>query len=226
MKKLKALIYQCLVSSDAGVWVVNHWFKRKFVSSAGYWENRYRTNGTSGQGSQGSNAVYKAGILNKFVLENKIKSVIEFGCGDGVQLSYFNFKTYIGLDISTVAIAKCTSQYKDDNSKTFMLYSGKEGFEETLLRSELALSLDVIYHLVEDDVYGTYMSKLFLHASRFVIIYAWDLSESKKFHVKHRKFTDWIAFNQPGWQLIKVIAAPSMSGLSDFYIYEKEILPE
>ena len=38
-------------------------------------------------------------------------------------------------------------------------------------RAELALSLDVIYHLVEDTVYESYMGQLFDSATKYVIVY-------------------------------------------------------
>jgi hypothetical protein len=39
-------------------------------------------------------------------------------------------------------------------------------------RFDLELSLDVIYHLVEDEVFDAYMRSLFAHAGRFVVIYS------------------------------------------------------
>ena len=41
-----------------------------------------------------------------------------------------------------------------------------------LPRADLTLSLDVIYHLVEDDVFVSAMRALFDKAARFVVIYA------------------------------------------------------
>jgi hypothetical protein len=37
-----------------------------------------------------------------------------------------------------------------------------------LFRAELGLSLEVIFHLVEDDVFDVYMRHLFASATRFV----------------------------------------------------------
>jgi hypothetical protein len=70
--------------------------------------------------------------------------------------------------------------------------------------ADLALSLDVIYHLVEDDTYDRYMRHLFAAADRYVVIYSSnknDLPASP--HVRHRRFTDWIDQHQPQWQLSK-----------------------
>src|SRR5690242_3122883 len=96
-----------------------------FPGSGLYWENRYRKNGTSGSGSYGRNAKYKADFLNRFVKDHKIDRVIEFGCGDGNQAMQFHFPNYIGLDVSPTAIEKCIEVCKADPSKKFF-FSNKE----------------------------------------------------------------------------------------------------
>ncbi len=56
------------------------------------------------------------------------------------------------------------------------------------------LSLDVIYHLVEDGVYESYLDDLFAAAVRFVIIYSTDKDEPRRLpHVRHRRFTHHVA---------------------------------
>ena len=192
-----------------------------FPGSYKYWERRYRKNGNSGAGSYGEKAAYKAGIINQFVKQNNIQKIIEVGCGDGNQLKQFSFPEYIGLDVSPTAIRLCKDIFKEDASKQFLLYDEKE-IDTRLegLNAELSLSLDVIYHLVEDEVYEKYMHRLFSVSSRYVIIYAWDVEEAKKFHVRHRNFSKWITENITGYQLKERI---TQSPYCDFFIYEKLI---
>jgi cyclopropane fatty-acyl-phospholipid synthase-like methyltransferase len=78
-----------------------------FPGSKRYWDNRYSQGDNSGAGSYGRLAEFKAEILNKFVAENNIRSVIEFGCGDGNQLMLANYPYYIGVDVSPKAIEIC-----------------------------------------------------------------------------------------------------------------------
>ncbi len=68
--------------------------KNIFPGSDKYWEQRYAVGGNSGVGSYGKFANFKAEVINKFVREHKIKSVIEFGCGDGNQLKLANYPSY------------------------------------------------------------------------------------------------------------------------------------
>ena len=76
----------------------------KWEGSAKYWELRYRRGGNSGAGSYNNLAKFKANFLNNFVIENHIKSVIEWGCGDGHQLSLASYPQYIGYDVSKQSI--------------------------------------------------------------------------------------------------------------------------
>lgn len=171
--------------------------------SSNYWEQRYAAGRDSGSGSEGRLAEYKANFLNEFVAANDIESVIEFGCGDGRQLSLAKYKKYIGLDVSETALQMCREKYGDDASKRFVL---ADTYIDTIKtdsdRADLVLSLDVIYHLVEAAVFEKYITDLFGAATQWVIIYSsnYDGAQAKK-HVLHRKFTDYIDGNINGWKL-------------------------
>ena len=65
-----------------------------FKSSEDYWIKRYNLGGNSGAGSYDEFAEFKAEIINDFVGKNNVQGVIEYGCGDGNQLKYFEFKKY------------------------------------------------------------------------------------------------------------------------------------
>lgn len=200
---------------------------KPFTGSSEYWEKRYASGGNSGAGSYDKFAEFKAEILNDFVFKHDVKSVIEFGCGDGNQLLLANYPAYTGLDISPTVIASCNAKFLSDASRTFKVMS--EYGDET---ADLSLSLDVIYHLVEDEIFENYMRALFKAANRYVIIYASDSEDIAGYeetnHVRHRKFTKWIADNVSNHKLIQYIPNkyPFKSGyntgtFADFYIYEK-----
>ena len=97
-----------------------------FPGSLNYWESRYRDGGTSGSGSFGRLAEFKANVINSFVQNNNIGSVIEFGCGDGNQLSLASYPSYIGLDTSHKAIELCKKRFKEDKSKSGDLTATKQ----------------------------------------------------------------------------------------------------
>jgi hypothetical protein len=202
-----------------------------FSDSVTLWEQRYRLGGNSGQGSYGLLAEYKAKVLNQFVEEFNVKSLVEFGCGDGSQLTLASYPHYVGLDVSQKAITICEEKFIDDQNKKFFLYNPSSfNIKTEQFKAELALSLDVIYHLVEDHIYSTYLTHLFGAGIKYVIIYATDKDKSGRFyerHVRHRNFTKDIAVRFPSWNLIKKIKNkyPAGEGMAeaspaDFFIYE------
>lgn len=172
----------------------------KFKDSHNYWETRYKYGGNSGEGSRGVNAEYKARVLNGFIKDHEVKSIIEFGCGDGYQLAMFDISRYTGVDVSSTIIEQCRKIYAGDVGKDFILlddYSGQT--------AQLALSLDVIFHLVEDSVYDSYLERLFAASTGYVIIYSTsvDLSSTGTPHVRHRDCASDVAQRFPGFRRLE-----------------------
>ena len=197
---------------------------KKYNKSYLYWENLYSCGGNSGAGSYGKYARLKGNVLNKFVKEKSIESIIEFGFGDGNQLSYYNFPSYIGLDVAKSALSKCKSKFRKDKTKSFHLYKPYSSKNKSkILRADLSISMDVIYHLTEDSIYIKYMNDLFASAKKYVIIYSTDFDQTKtiKTWMRHRKFTKYIMENFPEWKLIKKINNPYKIIYSDFFIYKR-----
>jgi SAM-dependent methyltransferase len=204
--------------------------KRRF-SSKRYWDERYRQGGTSGAGSYDQFADFKAEVINRFIQERGIQSVVEFGCGDGNQLSLLRCDRYVGLDVSRQAIRTCRERFAADPSKRFEVYKSGSCAPGAYL-ANLALSLDVIFHLVEENVFTDYMQTLFASASRFAIIYSDDRDleymELTERHVRHRKFTAWIDANCPAWRLLDHIPnrfpfddKTGFGSFAEFWIYER-----
>jgi SAM-dependent methyltransferase len=195
---------------------------RPFPGSARYWEERYARGGTSGPGSYGVMAAFKADFLNAFVRQHDIRSVIEFGCGDGNQLSLARYEEYYGLDVSERAIELCRRRFAGDASKRFGLMHDYRGE-----RLALGLSLDVVFHLVEDDIFHHYMRVLFAAATRYVIIYAADQDVLDPGpHVRHRRFSPWVAEQAQDWRLAQHVpnrypwtGDPRTGTRSEFFVY-------
>ncbi|MDR0569556.1 MAG: class I SAM-dependent methyltransferase [Spirochaetaceae bacterium] len=95
--------------------------QRNFPGSKAYWERRYAEGGNSGAGSYNRLAAFKAEMLNAFVRDNNIQTVMEFGCGDGNQLSLARYPRYTGFDVSETAVKLCKNRFKGDATKTFYL---------------------------------------------------------------------------------------------------------
>jgi SAM-dependent methyltransferase len=168
-------------------------------------------------------ALFKAEVLNDLVRRLGINSVIEFGCGDGAQLELAEYPAYIGIDVSRTVLEKVREQFGGRPAFSFFHTSEAQG-----LRAELSLSLDVIYHLIEDEVFEDYMRNLFHASTRMVVIYSSnEVARTDVPHVRHRRFTDWVEKNCPSFELISTIpnrypfdpTNPDQTSFADFYIY-------
>lgn len=173
-------------------------------SSAAYWDARYRAGGNSGSGSYGRLAEFKAAFVNAFVEFNDVTRVIEFGCGDGNQLSLLSVPDYIGIDISTTILEQCRARFPGRNHR-FVGYADLPNVPE----SSLGLSMDVIFHLIEDAVFEDYMRNLFRLSTDYVIIYSSDSDlSSPDRHVRHRTVSDYVRRAFPDW--VKLAHVPNL----------------
>ena len=95
-------------------------------------------------------------------------------------------------------------KFKNDNTKEF-IWSGAEDFS-TNKKVELSISLDVLFRLMEDEIFNEYMNQLFNSSTKYVIIYSCNYDEPNHVHVQCRKFTDWVDIKEKDrWKLIKTI---------------------
>jgi hypothetical protein len=197
--------------------------------SAGYWEGRYAFGGNSGAGSYSRLAEFKAEIVNNFVSSKEINSCIEWGFGDGNQLALFSIPVFHGVDVSKTVVQTAKERFSADLAKTFESVSA---YKKSPHSFDLSMSLDVIYHLIEDAVFEAYMRDLFDSSRQYVVIYASNKQDENYvpgFHVKHRKFTEWIDKNRSQFKQIEIIPNrypfdandQEETSFADFYIYEK-----
>ena len=191
-----------------------------------FWERHYRAGGKSGEGSYGRLAEFKAEVIKDILAEYEVESVVELGCGDGNQLAMIDYPRYVGFDVSPAAINRCRDRFSADPGKEFHVYvpGAKLGAD-----AEMAVSLDVIYHLIEDELYDQYMRDLFGAASKAVVIYSSDDERPSEWpEVRHRRFSDWVAQEAPDWRLADRIDQryPYLAGehgtsWSDFFVYQR-----
>jgi SAM-dependent methyltransferase len=196
-------------------------------SSSDYWEQRYQAGGHSGAGSCGRLAAFKAGVINGFVADNAIADVLDLGCGDGHLLSLLQVSAYVGVDVSATALAGCAARFPQHRFLPFAALDAS-------VRAELVLSVDVIFHLVEDAVFASYMHALFASAKRFVLVYSSNIDRDwSSPHVRHRRFTDYVADCRPEWRLLAHLPNrypfdPEQSdetSFADFFVYGRHTAP-
>ena len=199
----------------------------RYPGSRAYWERRYARGGDSGPGSSGILAAYKAEIVNYIVRENNIRSVTEFGCGDGKQLRLADYPAYTGLDIASGAVAICRKRFAEDVSKRFETYK-PDTFQAIDYESDMTLSMEVVFHLTENEDYERYMRHLFASARRVVVIFSSDEEDNTGGifpHFRPRAFTPDLPRLAPEWILRERIVNPHRAiSVSDFFIFERRPL--
>lgn len=93
----------------------------------------------------------------------------------------------------------------------------------------MAVSLDVLFNLTEDNVYETYMDRLMTSTNKYVCIYSSNFERPQNQHERRRKFSDYIEKNFPEFELIEEIqneypydfTKPNETSLSHFFFYKK-----
>lgn len=118
------------------------------------------------------------------------------------------------------------SASRGDASKLFLLLDDYAG-----QTADLSLSLDVLFHLVEDGVYFDYLDRLFKAGRRFVVVYATSVGNAPRTlrHVRHRPVESDIATRFPDFarltDLEAMLPAPPRAqgegGYTRFFIYQR-----
>lgn len=196
--------------------------------SAAYWRRRYRRGRTSGAGSYGRLAEYKAEVINALVRERAIASVVEFGCGDGNQASLFEIPDYLGVDVVPQVVQAGRRRFADRPGWRFATVAE---YDADPAPRDMAMSLDVIYHLVEDGAYDSYMRRLVGGAARHVLIYSSDHdAPTGAKHVRHRAYSDWMRRHAPQFRAGEPMphpypyvegADPDQTSFAFFRLYER-----
>lgn len=156
-----------------------------------YWEERYFSSGTSGEGSVGVERAWKWRIMDTYI--PFLNNVLDLGCGD---LSFWEGKDcedYTGIDISNTIIEK----NKINRPKWNFICANAEN-RITGLKKDIVLCFDVLFHILDDKNYLDILENLCYYSEDFILIHTWihnpfsNLTQLKKiqksiFQLKPRK---------------------------------------
>jgi len=184
-----------------------------------YWENRYNSGGNSGNGSYGEGLKNKALLLNNLINKYDLKSISDVGCGECTLLPYLQgIRKYYGYDISPTVLSKISKNNQDGFSKEFILLTNNT----KIVSSDLVLSLEVIFHQVNDDEYLDYMRKLVNSNGEYLLILTMNEGILKTNHIKNRhiKYRDISKFmDSTNYSLVEKF--PFTERTSTYYLYKK-----
>jgi SAM-dependent methyltransferase len=177
-----------------------------------YWQNRYiEGKRGSGPGSRGEEAKRKATFINGLIEKYRVRRIIDWGCGDGTVAGMLRSRRYVGLDVSEAALALCRGGINLPR-RSWIHFDGLTAPE--LPPGDLALSLDVIFHLTDDKLYRRHLDFVFGSAP-LVCVHSSNRAEAGEWHVLHREFVRDVP---DGWQTIH---RPADERDIDFWVFKR-----
>jgi 2-polyprenyl-3-methyl-5-hydroxy-6-metoxy-1,4-benzoquinol methylase len=149
---------------------------------------------------------------------------VELGCGDGNQLDIGKYPKYLGLDVSNTAVVKTRERFRDMKQYRFAQINIYDDLKSEFGMFDVAMSLDVLMHLVEIEVYITHLLKLFSLAKKYVIVFApnHDEPRARRNKLLYRKFTRYVAAAFPQWE---IAALHLVGSIKQLVIYRRSSGP-
>lgn len=192
-------------------------FDDKSFFTGQYWVTRYGTGGDSGFGSHDEHSIkFKGDYINEFIKKFNVETLFDYGCGDGNQLKMINgFTHYTGYDIAPNIIEDCKILYVGHEDKFFT-----SKLDDIIGKKfDLAISMDVTYHIIEDELFKFYLDTLFSSADVIILFTTNSDHHTPLKHHKPRKIIDHIKDTYIDFELIDVKMFNDNVG---FYTYQKK----
>lgn len=172
------------------------------MESKEYWNRRYSSGNTSGDGSYGVVLAKKLEMLKDL---KDIRTITEVGCGDfnfgRHVLELFPDAQYLGTDISEVIVEKNAREYPQH------IFVNTEGVPP----ADLIMCVDVLLHVLHDDEVEQLLKRLEQSWRKYLVLTAYERDEEMHNHVRIRKF-DYKRFGEP-------IARKVVEDDGDLYMY-------
>lgn len=131
-----------------------------------FWNSQYKKGLGSGAGSRGNLLEYKTNYLNKIFKDYNIKSVFDFGCGDGWQVEHLKLENYYGIDISEQAIKLCRQKIPSHWELKVNNFRDVE-----IPKVDCCMCIDTLYHIMDDETREKTIENIFNSGASIIILY-------------------------------------------------------
>lgn len=120
------------------------------IYKTGKWGRNKQGEGRSGWGSILENCISYVALLEKFIEDHNIQTVVDAGCGDWEFSRHVNWHgaSYIGYDVVGHVIEKNIKKYANEN----VIFVHKNFLDEDLPHADLLLCKHVLQHLTNEDI--------------------------------------------------------------------------
>jgi hypothetical protein len=137
------------------------------VDAEEFWDAWYRGGTPSGEGSVGVLAAFKWSIVDE--IAGRLESVIDVGCGD---LSFWgdrDVRSYIGIDVSGVVLAR------NKESRPGWQFLRADASElQPGISAPVVFCFDVLFHILDDATYSSILRNLTEYSDDLIFIRTWD----------------------------------------------------
>ena len=202
----------------------------KDTSEKNYWDSWYDSSTNSGPGSQGKLQEFKINYLNKLFKQFEIKTVLDFGCGDGSLALGLHCQSYFGIDIAINAIKLCKKRVNRQGfsfeCENFFNYTPsiiKNKFPSGL---DCCICIDTLYHIFTEQALSETLKSLFSTEAKIVVLYTIP-SESLKlpFHPMLRSygkgFSNALSKFSESFKLVDK-TKPTLGSAAGFLVYVRK----
>lgn len=150
----------------ARLWLGNL-FRRLAFDNRRFWDARYDRDPQvgSGPGSRNEHLLLKNGVVRETIEEYDIKSIVDIGCGDIAILRDIHVEDYVGIDLSSIVVAKNKNLKRN---WTFLCRDLTRGY--TPPNADLILCLDVLIHQKSRSNYRTILGKAIAATRKVALI--------------------------------------------------------
>ena len=129
----------------------------KYIFDSGYWLD-YNVNNNQSRSGKGSNinrALFLKESLKTFFKKNKIKNIVDIGCGDfnwmNSLLKEIDYATYLGIDIVESLIKKNNQDFKSKKIK-FITKDIVNDEMDYFMKADFILIRHVLIHLKNENI--------------------------------------------------------------------------
>lgn len=181
----------------------------ELVDSRTYWQHRHTLRKgdwrANGAGSTGIWLDTKRAWVNSLLEESGGGSLLDLGCGDGLVADGFQVEGYTGVDLVPAAVAAARERFAGRPGWAVLLL---DEWEQMMLPVDVAVSMDVILHLIEDAAYFEHLAYLFEVAEHRVGICSTDFEAPAEGHMRHHQFSIDVEDHFPRWTLVRRAVQP------------------
>lgn len=141
------------------------------------WNKHYENGGKSAEDNNYLEPTrWKHDILNRYYTPGK-DTIIDVGCGD---LQFWNGylrpeDRYMGIDISQEIINR---HRKNHPNQHFITSSSDQGWD---ISADVVICIDMLYHILDDDVYIKTLQNIKRYAKRNILIFTWHKNPLAEF---------------------------------------------